>query len=413
MEQQQTILQLQRQSEERFADLQAYVSSLFDRTRLAVGVQAEATREAVTHALELSRVMAAKQAAATSAYLAEQSELTRAAVGEQNAYLAEQSELTRAAVAEQSELTRAAVAEQSELTRAAVGEQSDLTRATLIGVIQGHLDSLKLDAWRLQEFEGLLRYTRRRDYLEAIRAGTLERPRLETQHPIAVSSNDTIYPRGCKNDNSICLRFNRKLNSWFDGSPRLKILDLGCAGGGMVRSFLDEGHFAVGLEGSDFPLTNQLAEWSTIPYHLFTCDITQPFQLMEDKSGDPLYFDVITAWEVMEHIPEGLIPGLLANIDRHLAPGGKLIFSIATFLDWDSATGIKWHVTVKPEEWWIDRFQEAGFCVDREHPFKKGDYIRGSGNCRGDWTEDSNTGFHLVLHRQQKPWISVQAGSAA
>ena len=31
----------------------------------------------------------------------------------------------------------------------------------------------------------------------------------------------------------------------------MRVLDLACAGGGMVRSFLDEGIEAVGIEGSD------------------------------------------------------------------------------------------------------------------------------------------------------------------
>jgi hypothetical protein len=122
--------------------------------------------------------------------------------------------------------------------------------------------------------------------------------------------------------------------------------------------------------------------------------------LSDSRNGEPLLFDVITAWEVMEHIPEESLPGLLANTHRHLAPGGHLIFSIATFLDWDSASGIKWHVTVKPEDWWINMFRSGGFVASREHPFGKDDYVRGSGHCRGDWREDdTNTGFHLVLRR--------------
>jgi SAM-dependent methyltransferase len=227
----------------------------------------------------------------------------------------------------------------------------------------------------------------------------LDVPELETEHPIAVSSNDTLYPKGSKNDNSICLRFNRILNTWVGNNTRLKVLDLGCAGGGMVRSLLDDGHFAVGLEGSDYPLVNQIGEWPTISRHLFTCDITKPFQLSDSRTGELLLFDVITAWEVMEHIPEESLPGLLANMQQHLAPGGHLICSIATSLDEDPATGVRWHVTVKPQEWWVNRFREAGFVVSHAHPFTKNDYVRGSGHCRGDWPIDANPGFHLVMHR--------------
>ena len=183
----------------------------------------------------------------------------------------------------------------------------------------------------------------------------------------------------------------------------LRVLDLGCAGGGFVRSLLDDGHFAVGLEGSDYQLVNQGVEWSTIPLHLFTCDVTKPFRLTDRATHAPLLFDAITAWEVMEHIPNEGLPFLFENIHRHLAPGGVLVFSIATFLDWDHKTGVVWHVTVKPRSWWEERFAELGFEVLDEHPFGKDDWLRGSGQCRGDWHEDDGLGFHVVLKRKESP----------
>jgi 2-polyprenyl-3-methyl-5-hydroxy-6-metoxy-1,4-benzoquinol methylase len=269
--------------------------------------------------------------------------------------------------------------------------------------LKEYLETIKgtgLDRWRIREYEGLLRYFRRQEYFRAIRSGRLAVPRLETEHPLAVSSNDTKFPRGSKNDNSILGRFNRKLYQFLGDRPGLRVLDLGCAGGGFVRSLIDDGHFAVGLEGSDYPILNQVSEWPTIPLHLFTCDITQPFRLSDKQTDEPLLFDAITAWEVMEHIPEEGLPGLLENLDRHLAPGGFLLFSIATFLDWDYKTGTIWHNTVRPREWWEERFAQLGFAVEEGHPFGKEDWLRGSGQCRGDWHEDQGLGFHIVLKRK-------------
>src|SRR5205807_1330748 len=114
---------------------------------------------------------------------------------------------------------------------------------------------------------------------------------------------------------------------------RLAVLDLGCAGGGFVRSLLDDGHLAVGLEGCDLPQAARLGEWGTISQHLHTCDITQPFTVRDRDSGRPLVFDAITAWEVMEHIRDADLPVLMANVRKHLAPDGLFLCSVSTIAD--------------------------------------------------------------------------------
>ncbi len=71
---------------------------------------------------------------------------------------------------------------------------------------------------------------------------------VHTSKPIALDSPDHLVPLGTRQDNSVNRAFNRKLRTLI---PQPRVLDLGCAGGGMVASFLDEGDFAVGVEGSD------------------------------------------------------------------------------------------------------------------------------------------------------------------
>jgi 2-polyprenyl-3-methyl-5-hydroxy-6-metoxy-1,4-benzoquinol methylase len=286
--------------------------------------------------------------------------------------------------------------------------------AQVLDASKSGLDSLSewhLDRWKFQEYEGLLRFIRRQEYDREIDSGRLAVPLLETDHPIAVSSNDTKFPRGSKNDNSIAPRFNHKLYGFLGQRQRLRVLDLGCAGGGFVRSLIDDGHFAVGLEGSDYPVLNQASEWSTIQDHLFTCDITKPFKLTDRKTKERLFFDAITAWEVMEHIAEDDLPALFENVDSHLAPGGYLIFSVATFLDWDSRTGCVWHVTVKPRSWWEEKFASLGFLVEDRHPFGKDDWLRGSGQCRDDWHEDQGLGFHVVLRRKAESAVAAETSA--
>src|SRR5205809_2708747 len=101
---------------------------------------------------------------------------------------------------------------------------------------------------------------------------------LHCTKPVAVDSPDHIAPRGTANDNSRNRLFNRKLEALLGKRP-LAVLDLGCAGGGFVKDFLDEGHVAIGLEGSDYSKKLRRAEWATIPEHLFTCDVTEEFEI--------------------------------------------------------------------------------------------------------------------------------------
>ena len=99
---------------------------------------------------------------------------------------------------------------------------------------------------------------------------------ISTRSPVAKDSLDHLYPHGTANDNSVLPSFNTKLfNRW----PEPRVLDIGCAGGGMVKSIVDDGGFAVGIEGSNYSQKHKRAEWATIPDNLFTADATRPFTL--------------------------------------------------------------------------------------------------------------------------------------
>jgi SAM-dependent methyltransferase len=278
--------------------------------------------------------------------------------------------------------------------------QIDARLGDLLGRVPD-VASWQIDRFKVREYEGLLRYLRKKDYLNAISDHSLEVPALETAHPVAVDTDDTLFPWGAKNDNSIYLPFNQKLYRFLDRDDRLKVLDLGCAGGGFVRSLIDDGHLAVGLEGSPYPKITQSGEWGTIPYHLHTCDITKPFVLRDPNTRSVYQFDVITAWEFLEHIREDDLRALFVNIDRHLAPGGCFVASVSTIEDRNERTGASYHQTVRPAEWWHARFPEWGFEMVNQDVIGKDDWLRGSGNCRYDrFAEDEGIGFHIVLRRR-------------
>ena len=69
---------------------------------------------------------------------------------------------------------------------------------------------------------------------------------IKARKQIAYDSNDHIFPWGTKRDNSQNPRFNSQLINLFQersGQSCIKILDIGCAGGGFVKSIIDDGHF--------------------------------------------------------------------------------------------------------------------------------------------------------------------------
>jgi SAM-dependent methyltransferase len=179
---------------------------------------------------------------------------------------------------------------------------------------------------------------------------------VQTGHPVADWTADHQHPRGTMNDSSTEPEFNRRL---LELIPGCRLLDLGCAGGGLVGSLLDQGAFAVGVEGSDYSQLLGRAEWGRHPGSLFTADITEPFQVL--SGGDPVLFDVVTAWEFLEHIPEDRLGGVASNIRVHLGPGGLLIVSVATCGDYWN--GVEYHATVRPAAWWREWLASEGFAV--------------------------------------------------
>lgn len=211
---------------------------------------------------------------------------------------------------------------------------------------------------------------------------------LKAEREIAYDSPDHLQPWGTKRCNGSNPRFIAKICNLFEKQDVPKILDLGCAGGKMARDFIDAGCIAVGLEGSDYSKRHRRAEWAIIPDSLFTCDITKPFRLLDD--GDELKFNIITAWEVVEHLATPDLDGLMVNLQQHLANGGLFILSTAATPDF--VNGVNLHQTMQYKPWWIKKFEAAGF----EH---RPEYIKYFNTqwVRGKY--ETKDGFHIIFCR--------------
>ena len=221
---------------------------------------------------------------------------------------------------------------------------------------------------------------------------------LQTETPVALDTDDHNKPWGTAQDNTRSPRFVRACERHF--GRQLTFLDLGCSGGGLVLDFILRGHAAYGIEGSDYSQRAARAEWRMLPNNLFTADITRPFKLRHPVGDAPIRCDVISMWEVIEHIAADDLPCLFQNVVQHLKTDGIFIGSIALVAD--DHGGASYHRTVQPQQWWEERFRQLGMPMIGDHGFAFEDFCRGTGNGPIDpnYRDNPETGFHFVAMRQ-------------
>lgn len=177
---------------------------------------------------------------------------------------------------------------------------------------------------------------------------------------------------------------------------QITLLDIGCSGGVFVRQMLDDGHIAVGLEGSDYSKMLHRGAWGIIPNMLFTCDVTKPFRLY--LNGKQMLFDVVTAWEFMEHIKKKDLSQVIRNITKHMALDGLWIMSITNSPS--IFNGVDLHNTQEPKDWWIRRFEESGLIyVDKYVRYFNTQFVRGK--------YETSENFHLVVCKNPSKLPSI------
>lgn len=185
--------------------------------------------------------------------------------------------------------------------------------------------------------------------------------KLEASQIIAFDSPDHLVPHGTANDNSKNKQFNKFVYDYFNGSilrQAIRFIDIGCSGGGLVEDFVNDGHIAIGLEGSDYSQVHKRAAWATIPNNLFTCDVSKLYQVY--YNDEPFLADVISAWEVMEHFKPEDVPCVIEQISKHLKVGGLFIASISL----SAQNNEIWHQCVRDREWWNSQFTGFQFRQD-------------------------------------------------
>ena len=195
---------------------------------------------------------------------------------------------------------------------------------------------------------------------------------LQTKFPLAITSNDFLEPWGTRLDSSTNKRFNKKLYKLFPQNKPIKVLDLGCSGGGFIQSIIEDGHIGVGVEGSDWSKNLGRGAWNKITT-LFTADITKPLTVYE--GSEMMKFDVITAWDVLEHIKEEDLFAVVNSILNHLKPKGLFICSIDE--EENAVNGIHLHQTIQPKWWWENRLLDIGKSNKELVKYFNNQFLRG------------------------------------
>lgn len=101
-----------------------------------------------------------------------------------------------------------------------------------------------------------------------------------------------------------------------------RILEIGCAEGGGLHFFANNGAECFGIEYSFSRFSNAVEQCNPVGINIIHGDILNP-DTYKEKIQDP--FDYIILRDVIEHLEDQVLA--LKNIKRLLKPGGKLFIS--------------------------------------------------------------------------------------
>jgi len=201
--------------------------------------------------------------------------------------------------------------------------------------------------------------------------------KLISEHTLAATSPDHHYPQGTKNiaggpfydwhgdENP----FVDEVQEYFNKKD-ISVLDLGAASGELVKDFMVKGADAVGLEGSDWPIKNNRDSWKVYSDRLFTCDISKPFTI--EQAGEIKKFDLINAWEVIEHLPPNELNQFADNVHKHLKDNGIFVVSISPWVEpsrIDPKVNLHLSHEIKAKKRWAQIFNKFEFVgpVSEKH----------------------------------------------
>lgn len=142
-----------------------------------------------------------------------------------------------------------------------------------------------------------------------------------------------------------------------DNALSMRILDVGCAFGFLLRHLRRRGYDVRGVDYSRHALVSAPED---IQYYIAWHDLTGKDRLADWYKP----FDVVTCFETLEHLDWADAPGAVEQIWDVLKPGGVLIATICVVGQPDTRSDPT-HVTIIPREAWEALFVQQGFEYDQ------------------------------------------------
>lgn len=128
------------------------------------------------------------------------------------------------------------------------------------------------------------------------------------------------------------------------------VVDFGCGSGKLVDHLLTLGYEAIGFDITSNSVNAEILEKYPMNFLFMPLWEIQPKPLGK--------YDIGICHDVMEHIPTELVVDTFKAI---LHTANETYFLIEAVLDYAGMHGKEpLHLTVEPEEWWIERMKEAG-----------------------------------------------------
>ncbi|MFY9341772.1 MAG: class I SAM-dependent methyltransferase [Planctomycetota bacterium] len=119
--------------------------------------------------------------------------------------------------------------------------------------------------------------------------------------------------------------------------PRARVLDVGCAAGYFLRVAREHGHDVHGCELSAAIATHAVRELGGERIHVGLLD-----EAVAAKGWAQQSFDLVTAWDVIEHVPDP--QALLRQMRALIKPGGRLLLETQNVASrWARVLGKRWH----------------------------------------------------------------------